>query len=190
MRRLFIVAGILAGCSASSMDSGTTMNAQDYMPPIPAGARAEPVRRIALQPDGGPAGLSFSGIHSQVRQVIQDEATWRAVWQQIFAGRGSQPPLEPVDFSKETVLLAAMGDCSNGGFAIAIDGAFTDATGTTAAVSSTSPDPMCMGGMMTAQVITQPLDVVAIPKASAVTFAERGSMSMCPGGMPMMGVDR
>lgn len=188
MRPLFVVAGILAGCAAGPMDSGTTMNAQDYMPPIPAGARTETVRRIALQPDGGPAGLSFSGIHTQVRQVIQDEATWRAVWQQIFAGRVPQPALEPVDFSKETVLLAAMGDCSNSGFSIAIDGAFTDANGTTAAVSSNSPDPMCMG-TMTMQVITQPLDVVAIPKASAVTFAERGSMSMCAGGMPM-GMDR
>jgi hypothetical protein len=189
MRRLFAVAGILAGCAAGPMDSGTTMNAQDYVPPIPAGARTETVRRIALQPDGGSAGLMFSGIHSQARQVIQDEATWRAVWQQIFAGRVPQRELEPVDFSKETVLLAAMGDCSNSGFSILIDGVFTDGTGTTAAVSSTSPDPMCMGGMMTAQVITQPLDVVAIPKASAVTFAERGSMSMCAGGMPM-GVDR
>src|SRR5512140_1907274 len=189
MRPLFVVAGILAACAAGPMDSGTTMNAQDYIPPIPAGARTETVRRIALQPDGGSSGLSFSGIHSQARQVIQDEATWRAVWQQIFAGRVPQPALEPVDFSKETVLLAAMGDCSTGGFAIAIDGAFTDANGTTAAVSSTTPDPMCMGGMMTAQVITQPLDIVAIPKASAVTFAERGSMSMCGGGMPM-GMDR
>lgn len=185
MRPLFLVAGILAACAAGPMDSGTTMTAQDYMPPIPAGARTETVRRIALQPGGAPAGLSFSGIHSQRRQVIQDEATWRAVWREIFAGQMPEPQLEPVDFSKETVLLAAMGDCSTGGFSIAIDGAFTDANGTTAAVSSTTPDPMCM----TMQVITQPVDVVAIPKASAVTFAERGAMSMCAGGMPM-GMDR
>lgn len=187
MRPLFAIAGILVGCSAAPMDG--TMNAQDYVPPIPTSARTETVRRIALQPDGGPAGLSFSGIHTQMRQVIQDEATWKAVWQQIFAGRVPQPDLEPVDFSKETVLLAAMGDCSNSGFSISIDGVFADANGATAAVSSTSPDPMCMGMMMTMQVITQPLDVVAIPKASAVTFAERGSMTMCP-GMPMMGADR
>ena len=186
MRPLFLVAGVLAACAAGPMEPGTTMNAQDYVPPIPAGARTETVRRIALQPGGGSA--SFSGFHSQVRQVIQDEPTWRAVWQQIFAGRLPQPELESVDFSKETVLLAAMGDCANSGFSIAIDGAFTDANGTTAAVSSTSPDPMCMG-MMTMQVITQPLDVVAIPKASAVTFAERGSMTMCSGSMPM-GMDR
>jgi hypothetical protein len=188
MRPLLVVAGILAGCAAGPMDG--TMNAQDYVPPIPASARTETVRRIALQPDGGPAGLSFSGIHTQVRQVIQDEATWRAVWRQIFAGQSPQPDLAPVDFSKETVLLAAMGDCSTGGFSISIDGVFADASGATAAVSSNSPDPMCMGTMMTTQAITQPLDVVAIPKASAVTFAERGSMTMCPGGMPMMGVDR
>ncbi|HEY6912858.1 MAG TPA: protease complex subunit PrcB family protein [Myxococcales bacterium] len=189
MRPLLVVAGILAGCAAGPMDSGTTMNAQDYMPPIPAGARTETVRRIALQPNGGSSGLTFSGFHTQVRQVVQDEATWKAVWQQIFAGRVPQPPIEPVDFSKETVLLASMGDCSNSGFSISIDGAFADASGTTAAVSSTTPDPMCMGGMMTMQVITQPLDVVAIPKASAVTFAERGTMTMCAGGMPM-GMDR
>src|SRR4051812_21463156 len=145
MRPLFVVAGILAGCAAGPMDSGNTMNAQDYVPPIPAGARTESVRRIALQPDGGSAGLSFSGLHSQVRQVIQDQATWEAVWQQMFAGRVPQPELAPVDFSKETVLLAAMGDCSNGGFSILIDGVFSDANGATAAVSSTSPDPMCMG---------------------------------------------
>lgn len=184
MRRLFAVAGILAGCAAGPMGSGTMPAAQDYTPPIPAGAQAETVRRIAVQPDGAPVGLSVSGIHSQRRQAIQDQATWQAAWDQIFEGQGPAPELPAVDFSKETVLLAAMGDCSNG-CSIAIDGAFVAAGGTTAGVSSTSMDPMCMMMTMMGQVMTQPLDVVVVPKASAVTFAERGAMSMCSGGMPM-----
>jgi hypothetical protein len=186
MRPLFAVAGILAACGAAPMDSSSTT--QQYMPPIPAGARAETFRRIALQPDmGSPPGLQVSGIHTQRRQVIQDAATWAAAWDEIFSGQSPEPELAPVDFSKETVVLAAMGDTMNGGYSIAIDSAFADGNTTTAAVSSVMPDPMCM--MMQMQAITQPLDVVAVPKASAVTFAERGSMSMC-GGMPMMGTGR
>ena len=181
MRPLFAIAALLAGCAASPMDSSQMINAQDYMPPIPAAARSEAVRQIALQTDMGSEGLSFSGIHTQRRQVIQDAATWAAVWPQIFADMPA-PDLPAVDFSKETVLLAAMGDTANSGYSIQIDGAFANGATTTAAVTSVSPDPMCMMTMM--QVITQPVDVVAIPKASAVTFAERGSMSMC-GGMPM-----
>src|SRR3954471_8739371 len=122
MRPLFVVAGILAGCAAGPMDSGNTMNAQDYVPPIPAGARTESVRRIALQPDGGSAGLSFSGIHSQVRQVIQDQASWEAGWQQMCAGRVPRPKLGTVGVSKAWVLPAAMGGWSNCGFSILIDG--------------------------------------------------------------------
>jgi hypothetical protein len=186
MRPLFAFAGFLAACGAGAMDSSPAMTAQDYMPPIPAGARTEAFRRIALQPDGASAGLSISGIHAQRRQVIQDAATWTAAWHEIFAGRMPEPDLAPVDFSKETVLLAAMGDCMNGGYSIAIDSVFAGADGgATAGVSSVTPDPMCM--MMQMQVVTQPVDVVAVPKASAVAFAERGSMSMC-GGMPMMGM--
>lgn len=187
MRPLFVVAGILAACGAAPMDSSSTMAAQDYMPPIPAGARAESFRRIALQPDMGSPGLQVSGIHAQRRQVIQDAATWAAAWHEIFAGQLPEPALSPVDFSKETVVLAAMGDCMNGGYSIAIDSAFADGNTTTAGVSSVMPDPMCM--MMQMQVITQPVDVVAVPRAASVTFAERGSMSMC-GGMPMMGMGR
>jgi hypothetical protein len=181
MRPLFVIATVLVGCAASPMDSGQMMNAQEYTPPIPAAAQTETVRRIALQPDMRSDALSFSGIHTQRRQAIQDAATWAAVWPQIF-GDMPAPELPAVDFSKETVLLAAMGDAANSGYSIQIDGAFADGDTTTAGVTSVSPDPMCMMTMM--QVMTQPVDVVVVPKASAVTFAERGSMSMC-GGMPM-----
>jgi hypothetical protein len=187
MRPLFAVAGILAACGTASMGSSSTTTAQDYVPPIPAGARAETFRRIAVQPAMGSPGLPVSGIHTQRRQVIEDAVTWAAAWHEIFAGQFPEPDVAPVDFSKETVVLAAMGDCMNGGCSIAIDSAFADGNTTTAGVSSVTPDPMCM--MMQMEAMTQPLDVVAVPKASAVTFAERGAMSMCD-GMPMMGTGR
>jgi hypothetical protein len=128
--------------------------------------------------------MGVSGIHNGRRQVIQDAATWASVWHEMTAEQFPKPGLPAVDFATETVLVAAMGDCMSGGFTIGVDGVFAAPDGSvTAGVSSVSPDPMCM--MMMGQIITQPLDAVAIPKASAVTFAERMGMSMCTNSMGM-----
>jgi hypothetical protein len=108
--------------------------------------------------------------------VVRDAATWQAVWSEIFARRSAVPALPSVDFSSEMVLVAAMGSRANGGYSILVDGVWLAGDGSVVAgVTSTSAGTGCS----VAAVIVAPVDAVVVPKAPAVTFAERAAAHDC-----------
>src|SRR6185503_15540490 len=50
-----------------------------------------------------------SGITVRDRMVISDPTAWSKIWLNIVAGHSPTPPLPAVDFDRETIVLAAMG---------------------------------------------------------------------------------
>ena len=98
-----------------------------------------------------------SNIDAARQVLVRTDAEWTALWRQHSPDRAKPK----VDFSKEMVVGLFMGSRSNAGFSTAV-------TTTTAANSAlivkyteTIPAP----GAITAQILTFPYHLVAIPKS-------------------------
>jgi protease stability complex PrcB-like protein len=100
-----------------------------------------------------------SNIDEPKQVVIHDAAEWRKLWQQ----HSPDHPLPSVDFSKESVVAVFMGSRNTAGYSVAIVST-TDAQG---ALIVRYKETRPASGAITAQVITFPYHIVAIPKSTA-----------------------
>ena len=102
-----------------------------------------------------------------VRQVlVRTDAEWTRLWRQHSFDR----PRPAVDFSKEMVVGVFMGSRPTAGFSIAVTSAIEAKGALIVRYRETVPAP----GAVTAQVLTFPYHVVAIPRAAVkdVKFEE------------------
>jgi len=97
---------------------------------------------------------------SSTQQVIRDQAAWQSLWSRLTANAMPAPALPAVDFSKDMLVVAAMGTKGHGGYRIAVTAATEQAGGVTVEVTETSPGAGCMNAMM----ITSPIAVARIPR--------------------------
>lgn len=119
---------------------------------------------------------SVSGFDQPARLVIRDPITWANAWQQTFKGSSPMPPVPDVDFTREVVVLAALGSHSTGGYAILIEGATATDAGTSVAIRSISPGAACG----TTQAFTQPVDIARVPRRDGkVSFVEQKEVHNC-----------
>lgn len=137
--------------------------------PLPPGAQLRTLTRL------GPWGAS--GFDDARRTVITDAATWQATWATIHQGYSPQPPLPPVDFGENVVLLAAMGSRPSSGYSIRIENVADDAGVRYVQVLSETPGGSCV----TLTVMTQPVDAVVVPVARdlSIRFVEGRTTHDC-----------
>jgi hypothetical protein len=111
------------------------------------------------------------------RIVVRDAATWQATWNQIYLRSSPLPPLPPIDFSQEMIVVVALGSHPTGGYGILLDGAAeAPGNGTVVAVSSVSPGARCA----TTQAFTQPVDIARLPlRSGPVGFIEHTHVTNC-----------
>lgn len=96
----------------------------------------------------------------EAKQVLaRTEAEWTALWQQHAPDR----PKPKVDFTKEMVVGIFMGSRPNAGFSTAV----TMTTAANGALIVKYTETMPPRDAMTAQVLTFPFHLVAIPKSDA-----------------------
>jgi len=100
-----------------------------------------------------------SNIDSAKQVVVRAEAEWAQLWRQHAPDR----PQPRIDFSKETVIAVFMGSRPNAGFGTAIVSATEGGGALVIRYSETRPSR----DVITAQVITFPFHIAAIPKATA-----------------------
>jgi Tfp pilus assembly protein PilV len=101
------------------------------------------------------------------QQVVRDQAAWQALWTRLHVNASPAPALPAVDFTRDMVVVAAMGMKSHGGYKIAITAAAEDAGKVTVEVTETSPGARCMNAMM----MMSPVVVAKLPRrAGDVTF--------------------
>ena len=118
---------------------------------------------------------SFSKFTTPQRRVVRSQDALVAVWAQVFGGPlALPPPLPEVDFSNEMVILVATGEKPTSGYCIAVEAAAGDSREATVSVLSSTPPP---GGVAT--VLTQPYDLVRMPRRDEVTFEERSEAGAC-----------
>ena len=144
------------------VQQGQDSGSQGYAPYDDGAAPA--VRRIGQ--------WTRTGINEARRLVIQDANAWAAFWSEL--GVGERPD---VDFTRDMVVAVAAGQQPSGGFEIAVERVSQSNGQLTIEVLETTPGPNCM----TASTLTQPVDVVVIPKLNARgwSFAERKVVRGC-----------
>lgn len=119
----------------------------------------------------------YSGLDKPARLVVRDAATWQALWSQIYLRQSPVPPLPAIDFSRDMIVVVALGSHSTGGYGILLEGASEAGTGGIAVtVRSVSPGSNCV----VTEAFTQPVDIALLPlRDGAVRFLERSQVSDC-----------
>ena len=138
---------LLAACSPSGTDGGDQM----LLGPRVGTVIPEPVFRDY-----------YTALQAQ-QTVVGDADAWRVLWDGVTWGESPKPPLPPVDFTRDLVLVAAMGGRGTGGYAVTIDSIYRHERGTVAYVTESEPGPHCY----TTQALTAPAVGVAVPKEVA-----------------------
>ena len=98
-----------------------------------------------------------SNIEDAAQKVIQTDAEWAALWRRHSPDR----PMPKVDFTREMVIGVFMGSRSNAGFSTEVISAVVVKGVLVAQYRETVPSR----GAITAQILTFPYHLVAIPKA-------------------------
>jgi hypothetical protein len=115
-----------------------------------------------MQPPPSPAPRTIekgdqSNIESAKQILVRTEAELRKLWQEHAPDR----PMPKVDFSREMVVGVFMGSRPNAGFSTAI----VSATAANGALMVRYSENKPVAGTVTAQILTFPYHLVAIPKA-------------------------
>lgn len=174
MRTLPILLGLVllaAGCLEADNEGDAPETpgpgTDDGDAPEPQGPAAVALRTL----DEG----DHSGYENPGRLVFTDNETWGAFWDEhrgpVIAGPDAALSTPPeVDFSKERVLAAMMGQKGSGCYAIRAANATTDGGVTTIEITSHTPPP----GMACTAVVTHPYHIVALPAdGTTLSFEER-----------------
>ncbi|HVE78445.1 MAG TPA: protease complex subunit PrcB family protein [Gemmatimonadaceae bacterium] len=132
-----------------------------------------PVTRLRAEP------YSFtynSGLRQPARFVIRDEVEWRAAWDAVHGSLSPKPELPAVDFAREMVVVAALGERSSGGYGILVDSARAAGTGALVYLRTIAPGTRCG----TTGALTQPVDLARLPRREGgVEFRERAEVTRC-----------
>jgi PrcB C-terminal len=106
------------------------------------------------------------GITSQIdgarEAVARTDAEWSALWSQ-HAGSRARPA---VDLNKEMVVAVFLGTRPTAGFSVEIVGVREEGAVVAVSYRETRPQP----GSVTAQVLTSPYHIVAVPKHGDVKW--------------------
>lgn len=133
-----------------------------------------PVIRLRSEP----YSFAFtSGLHESVRLVVRDSETWRSIWNQLYDRRSTVPALPDIDFSKEMIVVAALGERGSGGYSVVFGSASENgAGGIDVVVRSISPGRYCA----LPALLTQPVDLARISnKYASIRFIERNEVVQC-----------
>jgi hypothetical protein len=101
--------------------------------------------------------------------VVRDSAEWRRLWNDAQKGSWPQRPVPLIDFSREVVLLAALGEKPQGVYQVAIDSAVQRRDAVEVHVSY-SAEPSCK--MIFAVAWPAALARVAVASEQRVVFID------------------
>ncbi len=114
---------------------------------------------------------AFSRIQKPMEKVIRSEDEWKKFWADASVNEPAKP-LPKVDFSKEMVIVAALGRRNSGGFSIEITRVQKTDDKLKVFLKKRTPPK----NSMAIQALTAPIHVVAAPSTSlAVEFIDAGT---------------
>lgn len=104
---------------------------------------------------------SFASIPAQDR-VIRDSNAWQSLWTEAFRQQQPVPQTPAVDFSRDMVLLVAIGSRPSGGYAVSIDSVVQYQGGLVVEATERMPGRSCI----TTAVLTSPAVGIRVPIAT------------------------
>jgi hypothetical protein len=109
--------------------------------------------------------------------TITTEAEWQRVWSELFACASAAPALPAVDFSREMLAVAALGQRGSSGYSVAIrHAALGSDDALHVGVVEYQPGRRCA----VATVITYPVAIARVPRTdAAVAFDSRVESLAC-----------
>lgn len=183
---LLAVAACSPAPSPGARDSAASPSAVASTPavaPMPATTPAAVSRPDSASAGAAPVSAAFtrivtqhtSGFDEAAQRVIRDQAAFQAAWKTVLGGIPGDPP-PAVDFTKEMVILVALGGRSTGGHAVRIDAVTPSGDGAVVRYTVTRPGQGCM----TTQSLTSPVEMVRAPRVNgAVRFDGRDVVQPC-----------
>lgn len=147
------IAGLFLLAAGACTPAGTPSNGEEGDPGFEAGA----VETEAL------LEAQWTGFDEPRRELIRDAETWRSAWSTAHQGTEPSPPVPPVDFSGQSVVLAAMGRRATGGYELTVSEVRRTEGTLGVTVREVSPGPGCI----VTHALTSPAVAVRIPVAGA-----------------------
>ena len=118
-----------------------------------------------------------SGLREARYEAIRDPGSWENLWSSITTRGGPAPLFPQVDFDRDMVLVAAMGQRATGGYSIHIASVRPQGADLVVDVIRTSPGRRCG----TTQALTQPADLVKVPASSRrIRWRFQDRVTDCP----------
>jgi hypothetical protein len=118
---------------------------------------------------------AFSAAETRQRLVVRSQQDLAAAWMAMFRTFSEPPPVPVVDFSQEMVIIALAGSKPSGGYCIVVERAAGNRRSAAITVRSIGPTPTSA----LLPVITNPYDVVRVPRRDTVTFSEMSEIGNC-----------
>jgi hypothetical protein len=119
-----------------------------------------------------------SGIEKPMRTVITKQEDLVQVWERVYANQQVKPKLPYVDFSKEIVVVLALGMKPSGGYSIRTLEVMDAGSTIDITVGSSSPGNNCV---VTAS-LTSPVELIRMNASKkSVKFVERTTTLDCQG---------
>jgi hypothetical protein len=122
----------------------------------------------ALQGAAVPMRTLDKGFESQIEQALQTTVRTADEWSKLWARHAGQRPRPEVDFSREMVIAVFAGSRATAGFGIEIVSVQEESGGLVVRFREKRP----RRGAVTAQVITSPFEIIAVPRSASVRFEQ------------------
>lgn len=164
--RLFLLLLCVSSCTHATAGSPPSVPPGDDRPETRQ-AKADSVIRLFHSTSLGPP--------TPTRELIRDAARWRAAWSTELA-RYSALEVPAVDFSRQMVVVAAMGSIPSTGYDVFVDSVRTTKSDLLVYVRLVSPG----GGCTVGAGETRPIDIVGVPQnAWPPRFVESSEVERC-----------
>ena len=124
---------------------------------------------VAMAAQTGSVRTIEKGAQSNVDDVLRASAKSAAEWTALWKKHNYDKPAPSVDFSKEMVVAVFMGSRPSAGFAVEVVSAAERDGKLVVSYKETMPP----AGSVSAQVLTAPYHIAAIPKSSAPVVFEK-----------------
>jgi hypothetical protein len=106
------------------------------------------------------ASTQHSGYREKEFVVLRSPAEAQAAWRRMWSAESAVPSFPAVDFSREMLVVAALGERASGGYAVAISDAVVEGAALQVGVVETRPGQGCV----TPAVMTSPAVLAKLPR--------------------------
>jgi PrcB C-terminal len=117
-----------------------------------------------------------TGFAAPAETIVDTSEQWQRLWREMTKSQRPMPPLPEVDFTRDVVVVVALGRQRSGGFSVQILGADRTRSEVRVRYRVNTPGPDCM----VSGAITSPVDIALLAKsAGSISFERESVVTPC-----------